>query len=139
MHELIQERQQTLIGTSPAMLNLEVEIASAARSHAKVLVTGETGVGKEVIARTIHHRSPRKTGPFVTINCAGVPDSLLESEFFGHAKGSFTGAFRDNAGLLRQAHGGTILLDEVAEMSTRMQALLLRFLETGEIQTVGGT
>ena len=128
----------TLIGSSPAMRNLEVEIASAARSHAKVLVTGETGVGKDVIARTIHQRSPRQGGPFVTINCAGVPDSLLESEFFGHARGSFTGAFRDNAGLLRQAHGGTILLDEVAEMSTRMQALLLRFLETGEIQTVGG-
>jgi DNA-binding NtrC family response regulator len=137
MHELILERP-TLIGTSPAMRNLEIEIASAARSHAKVLVTGETGVGKEVIARTIHQRSARQAGPFVTINCAGVPDSLLESEFFGHAKGSFTGAFRDNAGLLRQAHGGTILLDEVAEMSTRMQALLLRFLETGEIQTVGG-
>ena len=138
MHELIHERP-TLIGNSPAMRNLEIEVASAARSHAKVLVTGETGVGKEVIARTIHQRSPRQAGPFVTINCAGVPDSLLESEFFGHAKGSFTGAFRDNAGLLRQAHGGTILLDEVAEMSTRMQALLLRFLETGELQTVGGS
>ena len=120
------------------MRHLEVDIASAARSHAKVLITGETGVGKEVIARAIHQRSPRQSGPFVTINCAGVPDTLLQSEFFGHAKGSFTGAFRDNPGLLRQAHRGTVLLDEVGEMSSRLQALLLRFLETGEIQTVGG-
>ena len=126
-----------LLGTSSAMQSVQLDIASAARSDAKVLVTGDTGVGKELVARAIHQRSARHTGPFVTINCAGVPDSLLESEFFGHTRGSFTGAFRDNAGLLRQADGGTVFLDEVGEMSLRLQALLLRFLETGEIQTVG--
>jgi transcriptional regulator with PAS, ATPase and Fis domain len=95
-------------------------------------------VGKEVVAREIHEQSRRSMGPFVTLNCAGVPDTLLESEFFGHERGSFTGAFRDNPGILRQADGGTVFLDEVGEMSLRMQALFLRFLETGELQTVGG-
>src|SRR5439155_17865964 len=112
----------------------QADIDSAARSDAKVLLTGETGVGKEVVARSIHTRSARNTAPFITINCAGIPDTLLESEFFGHARGSFTGAFRDNPGLLRQGHTGTVFLDEVGEMSLRMQALLLRFLETGEIK-----
>jgi len=126
-----------LFGTSTAMQALQIEIDSAARSNAKVLLTGETGSGKEVVARTIHERSRRQAAPFVTINCAGVPDTLLESEFFGHVRGSFTGAFRDSPGLLRQADRGTVFLDEVGEMSLRMQALLLRFLETGEIQTVG--
>src|SRR5438045_1741901 len=127
-----------LLGTSPSVDQLRLDIASAARSDAKVLLTGETGVGKEVVANSIHHQSRRSAGPFVTINCAGVPDTLLESEFFGHVRGSFTGAFRDNPGLLRQASGGTVFLDEVGEMSLRMQALFLRFLETGEIQSVGG-
>jgi transcriptional regulator with PAS, ATPase and Fis domain len=127
----------TLLGTSPSIAQLRLDIESAARSDAKVLLTGETGVGKEVVANSIHHHSRRTGAPFITINCAGVPDTLLESEFFGHARGSFTGAFRDNPGLLRQAHGGTVFLDEVGEMSLRMQALLLRFLETGELQTVG--
>ena len=131
--------QYPLLGKSNAMQSVQLDIASAARSEAKVLVTGETGVGKELVARAIHQSSARQPAPFVTINCAGVPDSLLESEFFGHTKGSFTGAFRDNAGLLRQANGGTVFLDEVGEMSLRLQALLLRFLETGEIQTVGAT
>jgi transcriptional regulator with PAS, ATPase and Fis domain len=127
----------SLLGASPSIEQLRLDIESAARSEAKVLLTGETGVGKEVVAHTIHHQSRRTAGPFVTINCAGVPDTLLESELFGHARGSFTGAFRDNPGLLRQADGGTVFLDEVGEMSLRMQALLLRFLETGELQTVG--
>ena len=130
-------RQVALLGASAAMQSVQVDIASAARSDAKVLVTGETGVGKELVARAIHQGSARRTAPFVTINCAGVPDSLLESELFGHTRGSFTGAVRDHAGLLRQADSGTVFLDEVGEMSLRMQALLLRFLETGEIQTVG--
>jgi DNA-binding NtrC family response regulator len=120
------------------MQTLRAAIESASRSHAKVLLTGETGVGKEVVARAIHDQSGRQTQPFITINCAGVPDSLLESELFGHMRGSFTDAYRDQPGLLRQAHGGTVFLDEVGETSLRMQALLLRFLETGEIQTVGG-
>ena len=132
-------RQHSLLGQSPEMQALQVDIESAARSDATELLTGETGVGKEAVARTVHMRSRRHQAPFVTINCAGVPDSLLESEFFGHVRGSFTGAFRDNPGLLRQAHRGTVFLDEVGEMSLRMQALLLRFLETGEIQTVGAT
>ena len=130
-------QQHPFVGSSVQIQGLRAEIESAARSHAKVLITGETGVGKEVVARSIHDQSPRRGRPFVTINCAGVPDTLLESEFFGHVRGSFTDAYRDNPGLLRQAHGGTVFLDEVGEMSLRMQALLLRFLETGEIQTVG--
>src|SRR3954469_12422796 len=127
-----------LVGASEPMRGVHADIGSAAQSDAKVLITGETGAGKEVVARAVHQRSGRATGPFVVINCAGVPDTLLESEFFGHVRGSFTGAFRDNPGLLRQASGGTVFLDEVGEMSLRMQALFLRFLETGEIQSVGG-
>ena len=128
-----------MIGVSPAIEAVNLDIESAARSDAKVLITGETGTGKEVAARLVHERSRRQSAPFVTINCAGVPDSLLESEFFGHVRGSFTGAYRDNPGLLRQGDGGTVFLDEIGEMTLRMQALLLRFLETGEIQPVGGT
>jgi transcriptional regulator with PAS, ATPase and Fis domain len=129
---------QRLLGSSPVMEALQHDIQSATRSDAKVLLTGETGVGKEVVAHTIHRSSSRQSAPFVTINCAGVPDTLLESEFFGHARGSFTGADRDSPGLLRRGNRGTVFLDEIGEMSTRMQSLLLRFLETGEIQRVGG-
>ena len=121
------------------MRALQLDIDSAARCLAKVLLTGETGVGKEVVARAVHDRGARRAQPFITINCAGVPDSLLESELFGHTRGSFTDAYRDQPGLLRQAHGGTVFLDEIGETSLRMQALLLRFLETGEIQTIGGS
>ena len=110
---------------------------AVARTDAKVLITGESGVGKEVLARYIHARSLRNQKRLVTINCAGVAESLLESELFGHVRGSFTGAVRDRAGLLQAAHGATVLLDEIGEMSMRMQTLLLRFLETGEIQRVG--
>jgi transcriptional regulator with PAS, ATPase and Fis domain len=126
-----------LIGTSVALRAVEEEIGYAARSASKVLITGESGVGKEVVARIIHRQSPRARAPLVTINCAGVPDTLLESELFGHVRGSFTGAYRDKQGLLETANGGTVFMDEVGEMSLRMQALLLRFLENGEIQSVG--
>jgi transcriptional regulator with GAF, ATPase, and Fis domain len=126
-----------LIGKSPAIQALESEIESASRSDAKVLITGETGVGKEVVSRLIHHRSARAAAGLVTLNCAGLPDSLLESELFGHVRGSFTGAYRDKPGLLEMAPNGTVFLDEVGEMSTRMQVVLLRFLESGEIQRVG--
>jgi len=119
------------------MREIGQEILCASRSDAKVLITGESGVGKEVVARLIHQRSSRAQSPLVTINCAGVPDSLLESELFGHARGSFTDAYRDKRGWLDQANGGTVFMDEVGEMSLRMQALLLRFLENGEIQRVG--
>jgi transcriptional regulator with GAF, ATPase, and Fis domain len=119
------------------MIALEGEIDAAARSDAKVLITGETGVGKELVAREIHRRGGRRTAAMVTLNCAGLPDSLLESELFGHVRGSFTGAYRDKPGLLEMAPNGTVFLDEVGEMSPRMQVVLLRFLETGEIQRVG--
>jgi DNA-binding NtrC family response regulator len=110
----------------------------AASNDAKVLITGETGVGKDVVAGHIHQHSTRSRAEYVAVNCAGVAESLLESELFGHLKGSFTGAFRDKVGKLLLANGGTLFLDEVGEMSLRMQVLLLRFLENGEIQTVGG-
>jgi transcriptional regulator with PAS, ATPase and Fis domain len=127
-----------LIGESAAIRTLQQDITDAARSDAKVLLSGESGVGKEIVAHLIHAGSPRARGPLVTLNCAGVPDSLLESELFGHVKGSFTGAYRDRPGHLEMAQRGTIFLDEIGEMSLRMQALLLRFMETGEIQRVGG-
>jgi DNA-binding NtrC family response regulator len=109
----------------------------AAQSDSKVLITGESGVGKDLIARRIHARSRRAAHAFVPVNCAGLTESLLESELFGHVKGSFTGAYRDKLGKLQTANRGTIFLDEVGEMSLRMQAILLRFLENGEIQAVG--
>ena len=134
---LARAQEVRLIGRSEAIRLLEGEIDLAARSDAKVLITGETGVGKEVAARLIHHRSPRASASLVTLNCAGLPDSLLESELFGHVRGSFTGAYRDKPGLLETAPNGTVFLDEVGEMSTRMQVVLLRFLESGEIQRIG--
>ncbi len=133
----MQDDTDQLLGHSAIITELRGELEYAARSDAKVLITGESGVGKEVLARLIHRHSTRAHAPLVTINCAGLPDSLLESELFGHVRGSFTGAYRDKPGLLETAHNGTIFMDEVGEMSLRMQALLLRFLESGEIQRVG--
>ena len=130
-------KEVRLVGNSEAIRLVEADADVAARSDAKVLITGETGVGKEVVARLIHHRSARASAQLVTLNCAGLPDSLLESELFGHVRGSFTGAYRDKPGLLEMAPNGTLFLDEVGEMSTRMQVVLLRFLESGEIQRVG--
>ena len=126
-----------LVGPSSAIRQVDEDIQWAARSDAKVLITGESGVGKEVVAKSIHERSGRSRQPLITINCAGIPDTLLASELFGHERGSFTGADRDRKGYLEQAHRGTVFLDEVGEMSLQMQALLLRFLENGEIQRVG--
>jgi len=126
-----------IVGESEAIRAIEADLACAARSDAKVLITGETGVGKEVVARSIHQESARSAATIVTLNCAGLPDSLLESELFGHVRGSFTGAYRDKPGLLEMAHNGTVFLDEVGEMSPRMQVVLLRFLESGELQRVG--
>jgi transcriptional regulator with GAF, ATPase, and Fis domain len=126
-----------LIGRSTALRGVLEDLESASRTNVKVLITGESGVGKEVVARLIHNRSARRHAPLVTINCAGFPDSLLESELFGHVRGSFTGAHRDRAGRFERAHGGTVFMDEVGEMSLRMQALLLRFVETGELQRLG--
>jgi DNA-binding NtrC family response regulator len=126
-----------LVGCSQSLKQLEDDIQWAARSDAKVLITGESGVGKEVVAKSIHERSTRARQPLITINCAGIPDTLLASELFGHTRGSFTDAHRERKGYLEQAHRGTVFLDEVGEMSLQMQALLLRFLENGEIQRVG--
>ena len=126
-----------LLGESPALVELRRDIQAAARTEAKVLILGETGVGKEVVAQLIHAQSPRVSRPFVAVNCSGIPETLLESELFGHVRGSFTGAYRDKPGLVRQADHGTLFLDELGEMSLRMQAVLLRFAETGEIQPIG--
>jgi transcriptional regulator with PAS, ATPase and Fis domain len=128
---------ESLLGTSTATQHLEQELDAAARSDAKVLLTGESGVGKEVVARLIHQKSCRRQMKLVALNCAAVPDSLLESELFGHVRGSFTGAYRDKPGLLELASSGTIFLDEIGETSLRMQALMLRFLENGEIWRIG--
>jgi len=129
--------QPVFVVASAAMTELLAMSKRAAESPAKVLITGESGVGKDVVARYVHSHSSRKLAPFVAVNCAGVTETLLESELFGHVKGSFTGAYRDKRGKLQLAHRGTLFLDEVGEMSLRMQALLLRFLENGEIQAVG--
>jgi DNA-binding NtrC family response regulator len=131
------EMRSLFVGASPAMRAILREVACAAKSDAKVLITGESGVGKEIVAKLIHQQSRRARAPLVTLNCAGVPESLLESELFGHERGSFTDAHRDKRGYMERADGGTIFMDEVGEMSLRMQALLLRFLENGEIQRVG--
>ena len=126
-----------LIGRSPGIIALQQELERVARSDAKVLVTGESGVGKEIVARSLHARGPRASHVFAPVNCAGLPETLLESELFGHVKGSFTGAYRDKPGKMEIAHLGTVFLDEVGEMTLRMQGMLLRFLETGELQKVG--
>ena len=131
------EPRRQLIGSSSAIRQIQQEVDYATETDAKVLILGESGVGKEVVASLIHHGSRRHLAPFVPINCAGVPDTLLESELFGHVRGSFTDAHRDQKGWIEQAKGGTVFLDEVGEMSVRMQAVLLRFLESGEIQRVG--
>jgi DNA-binding NtrC family response regulator len=129
--------QEQLVGTSLGIKSVLEDIGYAAMTDAKVLITGESGVGKEIVAHLLHAGNRRAGAAFLPVNCAGVPESLLESELFGHARGSFTGAWKDRPGLLELAHGGTLFLDEVGEMSLRMQALLLRFLETGEVQRVG--
>ena len=126
-----------LIGASAAITEAREEIALVARSDAKVLITGESGVGKELVSRAVHFQSARAQYPFVAVNCAGLPETLLESELFGHAKGSFTGAYRDKPGKLEMADRGTVLLHEVVEMSLRMQSLLFPLLEPGELTKVG--
>jgi transcriptional regulator with PAS, ATPase and Fis domain len=126
-----------LLGESAVIRELRDEISRISGTDAKVLITGESGAGKEVVARQLWANSPRANRPFVAVNCAGLPESLLESELFGHVRGSFTGAFRDKPGKLEIADEGTCFMDEIGEMTLRMQGLLLRFLETGEIQKVG--
>jgi transcriptional regulator with PAS, ATPase and Fis domain len=129
--------QPVVIAAAPQMQWVVTAAKRVAGSQIKVLITGESGVGKDVLARYIHANSSRAGAPFVALNCAGLSETLLESELFGHVRGSFTGAHRDKIGRLQLANRGTVFLDEIGEMTPRMQALMLRFLETGEIQPVG--
>jgi DNA-binding NtrC family response regulator len=127
-----------LVGTGPAMTKLLAQIERVAASETRVCILGETGTGKELVARAIHEKSPRHENAFVTLNCAAVPAELIESELFGHEKGSFTGAAGKHIGKFEQAEGGTLFLDEIGDMPVAMQAKLLRVLEEGEVERVGG-
>src|SRR5579872_2050635 len=120
------------------MRRLLAQIERVASSEARVCILGETGTGKELIARTIHQKSNRRNGPFVTVNCAAIPEELIESELFGHEKGAFTGAAKRKLGKFELAHGGTLFLDEIGDMSVKTQAKVLRALEEKRISRVGG-
>lgn len=127
-----------LIGSGPAMKKLLVQIDRVSASETRVCILGETGTGKELVARAIHEKSPRHENAFITLNCAAVPAELIESELFGHEKGAFTGAAVRHLGKFEQAEGGTLFLDEIGDMPVSMQAKLLRVLEEGEVERVGG-
>jgi two-component system, NtrC family, nitrogen regulation response regulator NtrX len=129
--------KHTLIWTGETMRRVMAQIERVAASESRVCIYGETGTGKELVARTLHEKSPRCSGPFVTLNCAAVPAELIESELFGHEKGSFTGAAQRHAGKFEQAHRGTLFLDEIGDMPIGMQAKLLRVLEEGEVERIG--
>lgn len=131
-------RLSEMIGDSPAMHSLYDQLTRVADSEASILITGESGTGKELVARSIHRRSRRAKAPFVPVNCAAIPETLLESELFGHAKGAFTDARSERKGLFQQAEGGTLFLDEIGEMPQPMQAKLLRALEESTLRPVGG-
>jgi len=128
-----------IVGSSPQLADVLALIGHASRSRATVLLTGETGTGKELFAREIHEQSSRQRAPFVAVNCAAFPESLLESELFGHKKGAFTGADRDKSGLFEAAHGGSLFLDEIGETTRPFQAKLLRALQEREVRPVGGS
>jgi DNA-binding NtrC family response regulator len=127
-----------LLGNSPAMEELRQLIRQVARTQATVLIQGESGTGKELVARALHTESPRASAPLIKVNCAAIPDNLVESEFFGHEKGAFTGALTKREGRFELAHGGTILLDEISEVSAAVQVKLLRVLQERELERVGG-
>jgi DNA-binding NtrC family response regulator len=127
-----------LVGSGPAMKRLTTQIERVGASETRVCILGETGTGKELVARAIHEKSARRENPFITLNCAAVPAELIESELFGHEKGAFTGAAARHLGKFEQADGGTLFLDEIGDMPVAMQAKLLRVLEEGEIERVGG-
>jgi two-component system nitrogen regulation response regulator NtrX len=127
-----------MVGDSPKMQQLREQIKMAAMSNSRVLILGESGSGKELVARLLHENSPRASKPFVEVNCAAIPQELIESELFGHEKGSFTGAFEMKRGKFEQASGGTLFLDEIGDMSLQTQAKVLRVMETQEFQRVGG-
>ena len=130
--------RHTMVGTSPALAAVQDVIGKVGPSNARVLITGENGSGKELVARALHDGSPRRDGPFVEVNCAAIPSELIESELFGHMKGSFTGAFADRAGKFELASGGTLFLDEVGDMSLAAQAKVLRALQEGIVTRIGG-
>ncbi len=127
-----------LVGSGPTMKKLMAQIERVAASETRVCILGETGTGKELVARAIHEKSARRENPFITLNCAAVPAELIESELFGHEKGAFTGAAARHLGKFEQAEGGTLFLDEIGDMPLAMQAKLLRVLEEGEVERVGG-
>ncbi|HEV2106029.1 MAG TPA: sigma-54 dependent transcriptional regulator [Candidatus Eisenbacteria bacterium] len=128
-----------ITGRSPAVRRLLAEIERAGASGARVLIQGENGTGKELVARALHAAGPRREQPFVAVNCAAIPDELIESELFGHERGAFTGATQGRRGRFEEAHGGTLFLDEVGDLSARAQTKLLRVLQEGELSRVGGS
>jgi DNA-binding NtrC family response regulator len=129
---------QLLVGMSPQLAKLRVWLDKVAASDASVLITGETGTGKECVARYLHEHSPRAGRPMVSINCSALPEGLIENELFGHERGAFTGAFQSERGRLREAAGGTLFLDEIGDMPQAAQAKILRVLEDREVRPVGG-
>jgi two-component system nitrogen regulation response regulator NtrX len=137
LREAAQSRY-AMVGASPALHTVRELIAKVGPTAARVLITGENGTGKELVARHLHEASPRRDEAFIEVNCAAIPSELIESELFGHMKGSFTGAFADRAGKFEQADGGTLFLDEVGDMSLSAQAKLLRVLQEGEVTRIGG-
>ena len=132
------ERHGELVGGSPVLRALAAQVERVAATGARVLITGENGTGKELVARALHARSPRAAGPFIAVNCAAIPGELIESELFGHVKGSFTGAVQDRPGKFELADGGTLFLDEIGDMSPAAQAKVLRVLEDGAVTRIGG-
>ncbi|MGH2625722.1 MAG: sigma-54-dependent transcriptional regulator, partial [Anaerolineales bacterium] len=138
--QTLQDRYQlaNIVGVSPRMIEVFKLIARVAPTRSTVLIAGESGTGKEVVARALHYNGPRAAAPFVTIDCAGLAEGLLESELFGHVRGAFTGAVAGRRGLFEAGHGGTVFLDEIGEVSPNTQAKLLRVLEFQEVKPVGG-
>jgi two-component system response regulator GlrR len=139
LHNIVEEKYgfDNFIGKGPKMKRILMQVAQAAKTDSVVYISGESGTGKELIARNLHLTSARGDGPFVAINCAAIPENLLESELFGYQKGAFTGAHQNKRGLFAQAHGGTFFLDEISEMPMNMQAKLLRVLEEKAVQPIG--
>ncbi len=135
----VEEQEKELVGEAPSMVRLQETIAKVARSQAPVAIYGESGTGKELVAKLIHTSGHRVDNPFVPVNCGAIPSELMESELFGHVKGSFTGAISDKEGLFQQAEGGTLFLDEVAELPLAMQVKLLRVIQEKSVRPVGGT